>query len=172
MQKTKNYKTIRLGKNNKFLVNAFGISLEPTIRQFCLKVENKEIYNKIGVNNKYSSVYNIYIKPEMVMSPDRDYAYIYYKGDFLDFERAYKKALEIKDLYINKYDKEINIFCFDKRCYFLDKKYLNKDNRLAFKSIEDRILGLKYEYGSKKTAKKGLEKSQALTQKILGIRGN
>lgn len=173
MQKSckKGYKVLRLGKNNKFLVNMYGLYLEKNLGQFCLKVENKGDYNRIGTSPAFQSDYDLYIKPSLIMDKSKGYAYITYEGDYLDFEGAYKKAVEIQEYYMNTYEKYINIFCYKERCYYIDKKYLNKDLRLTFKSIEDDVLTRKYTYGAKHKAKKGLEKAQALTQKILAIRG-
>lgn len=160
-------KKIKLGKNNIFYVNAYGMCLEDGINQFCLKVENKEVYNKIGVNGRYKSLYDIYIKPELITNPNKGYSYIQYDGEILDFEKAYKKALEISEDILNKLNKNINIFCYKERCYFLSRKYLNPLNRGAFRSIENNVLERKYTYGSKHKTKKGLEQSQKITQAIL-----
>ena len=166
----KGIKKLRLGKNNSFHIKWNGISLEKSLKQFVLKVENKEIYEKLGTNDKYRSLYDIYITQDLIESPDKDYAFIGYHGDILSFEDAYKKALLINSE-LEQIGKSINIFCYNGYAFKLEWKYLNKDNRQFFKDRELEEQNKKYAYGISKHTKKGLEQSQNLTKKILGIKG-
>lgn len=169
MQK-KNYTTLRLGKNNKFLINMFGISLEKNLDQFVLKVENKGEYNKIGTE-KYKNHYDMYIKPDLIMNENKGYAYICYKGDILPFQQAYERALVLQSEYVKKYGKYINIFCYGDYCYLLESRYKNPARRPAFKDIELQEAQKKYTYGIKRGAKRGAEKAQSITKKILSTMG-
>ncbi len=163
-------KKIRLGKNNYYLVQADGVTLEPTLKQFMLKVENKGDYDRIGTTPVFNNNYGMFITAETIKNRD-GYAYISYEGKIYDFETAYKKALAIQLDYANRLEKFFNIFLYNGYAYFLDEKYLKKENRQCFKSIEDEMMDKKYRCGSHKHVKKGLEQSQALTQKILALKG-
>lgn len=160
---------LRLGKNNIFHVNKYGYSLEKNLDQFCLKTENKGVYNQIGTNKKYSSMYDCFISPELIKK--KGYAYIEYVGTFLDFNNAYCKSIDLQKQFEEKDGLFVNIFIYQDKCYLISPRFRKIENRCAFKSIEDEVLDKKYRYTQKRKVKTGLQRSQAIIRKILGIRG-
>lgn len=171
------FKRVRFPQRIKFKVQAFGQHLEATLNQFVLKVENKGVYETgdfDDISPVYKDNFGLYISPDIVK---KDFAYIEYDGDHgekygkdNEFEAVYNKALLIQESY-DISGVVVNILIYKGFCFNLSKRYKSKANRAAFKSIELDVLTKKYEQGAKHTTHKGAEKAQALTAKVLGIKG-
>jgi len=129
---------------------------DPT--DFCLKVSNKGAYEKTPIGNRiFDNDYSIYIRPDKIKP---QYNYIEIKGDFDDFDWAYKKALDIKSKILYFTGQTINLFVFNNMVFILDSK-----RHHGFSGIEY-MLENKYTQGAKKGCKRGLEKSQAMGRKL------
>lgn len=127
--------------------------------EFGLKIHNKGDYERLG--NKY----NMYTEKRAI----QDYNYIEYNGD-CNFEIAYNKCLEMSRLLGAIFNQEITLMVYNGYVYNLRYMYKYVENR-GNKSWENDAMTKKFQYGIKKHSKKGAEKSQSITQKILGIRG-
>lgn len=159
-----NFKKIRLGKDNEFRINTRGYNYEHIKDQFQLKVENKGLYDKVDIDNPcYNNNFGLFIKNTTIYKCG--YRYVEYIGSKKSFQEAYEWALL-------KYGMDtfnpINLFIYNGYCYHLNNAFRNPVSRGIYKAMSD---GGKYIYSGKKGAKRGSEKAESLTKKILGIRG-
>lgn len=168
----KDKKLKSLGKAGEFRFNYYGCSIERTVPQFVLKVENNGLYDKEYKNNITGEAgnefrYDIYVEAELIKN--KDYAYIEYKHDEkfpdnkLTLLEAYKQAVELE----KKLLKEITIFLYEGFAFILDERFLSDKRRQFFKSIERTVLMRKYQGGMKKGVKQGAVKAEKMTQAIL-----